>query len=396
MLLKITRDIKIPDSLKVERFKRTPDIGPKILFFSGGTAIKNLSQELLKYTHNSIHVISTFDSGGSSAKLRDVFKMPAIGDIRNRLMALADRSFTGNPEIFNLFAYRFPKNKDNTKLKQEFMKMINGNHPLVAKIHDPMRKIIRHYLYLFKKNIPKTFDFSNASIGNLILTGGYIENKRHLDPVIYIFSRLVQVRGVVRPILNKHLHLIAELEDGRTIVGQHLITGKDVLPINSRIKNLYISETTGNPEPLEIPIRNKLIILIQEAELICYPMGSFFSSILANFLPKKTGTTISQTNCPKIFIPNTGNDPEAYEMDLNLQIDKLLYYLKKDDPNTINTSDVLNYVLIDSNYKSFYKNINYKNIKKLGIEIIASPIISEDSYPYIDEKLLLPVILSLC
>jgi 2-phospho-L-lactate transferase/gluconeogenesis factor (CofD/UPF0052 family) len=47
--------------------------------------------------------------------------------------------------------------------------------------------------------------------------------------------------------------------------------------------------------------------LIREAELICYPMGSFYSSLIANLLPKGVGKAVSRNPCPKVFIPNTAN-----------------------------------------------------------------------------------------
>ena len=84
---------------RIEEARRAPEKGPAILFFSGGTASRQLSRELIHYSHNSIHVITTFDSGGSSAELRRAFGMPAVGDLRNRLLALADRSPSGNAEV---------------------------------------------------------------------------------------------------------------------------------------------------------------------------------------------------------------------------------------------------------------------------------------------------------
>ena len=68
-----------------------PDGGSRILFFSGGTALAPVAAELSRHTRNAVHVITTFDSGGSSAELRRAFDMPAVGDIRARIMALADR-----------------------------------------------------------------------------------------------------------------------------------------------------------------------------------------------------------------------------------------------------------------------------------------------------------------
>ena len=38
---------------------------------------------LKHYTHNSIHLITPFDSGGSSAVIRRTFRVLSVGDIRN-------------------------------------------------------------------------------------------------------------------------------------------------------------------------------------------------------------------------------------------------------------------------------------------------------------------------
>jgi len=101
--IRVTREVNVPDPLRVARALRSPDLGPRILFFTGGTALKETSQALVGYTHNSVHLVTPFDSGGSSAVLRRYFDMPAVGDLRNRLMALADRTLHGYPEIFRAF-----------------------------------------------------------------------------------------------------------------------------------------------------------------------------------------------------------------------------------------------------------------------------------------------------
>jgi hypothetical protein len=54
---------------------------------------------LCRFTHNSIHLISPFDSGGSSAVIREAFDMMAVGDIRNRLMSLADETVHGRQKL---------------------------------------------------------------------------------------------------------------------------------------------------------------------------------------------------------------------------------------------------------------------------------------------------------
>jgi CofD-related protein of GAK system len=154
-----------------------------------------LSRHLIGFTHNSIHLITPFDSGGSSAVLRRAFHMPAVGDLRNRLMALADQTVRGNPEIYTLFAFRFPEDETPEALREQLDLMAAGSHPLVGAIPEPLRGIVRNHLGFFRTEMPADFDLRGAAIGNLVLTAGYLNQSRSLDSVLFLFSRLVEARG---------------------------------------------------------------------------------------------------------------------------------------------------------------------------------------------------------
>lgn len=394
----IRREVEIPNHMALARLEKCPELGPKVLFFSGGTALKRASARLVNYTHNSIHVITPFDSGGSSAKIRRAFNMPAVGDIRNRLMALADQSLRGNPEIFALFAHRLPgRGVDGLELGQDELRrtldhMVRGKHELVARIPDPMRKIVRNHLAMFQQNIPETFDLIGASIGNLVLAGGYLANRRHLDPVIFMFSNLVQVRGVVRPVVNKNLHLAAELADGTLVVGQHRMTGKEAPRLTSPIARLYLSDENGRP--VDQPIRDKMRGLIQGAELICYPMGSFHSSVLANLLPRGVGQAVAQAACPKVYVPSTGEDPECLGLSVADQVERLAGTLMTDAPG-IALCDVLHFVLVDTAHGRYPGGLDLARIRNLGVEVIDCPLIGYGPSPDIDDRFLVPILLSL-
>jgi CofD-related protein of GAK system len=378
----------------VDRYRRLPELGPRILFFSGGTALRELSRELVAYTHNSIHLITPFDSGGSSAVLRRAFHMPAVGDIRNRLMALADRGFTGNPHIVDLFAYRFPKDQSDTHLRKAYAAMADGQHPLVAAIPDPMRKIIRQHLYDFQQRLPANFDLRGANIGNLILAGGYLNNRRHLDPVIYIFSRLVNVLGLVRPIINKDLHLAVELEGGRRIVGQHRITGKETPPLERPIQRIILNDSIDEWRPAAASVRGRVRTLIQSADLICYPMGSFYSSVLANLLPAGVGRAVATTDCPKIYIPSSSADPESVGMDLMDQIEKIMACLQADAP-AASPQDLLHYVLVDRKGGQYRGKLDEDRLGRWGITPIDMDLVDPTTAPNLDPGKLTPVLLSL-
>lgn len=395
MQLNIHKSVVIPDPARMALFHKCPELGPKILFFSGGSALKKLSQELIHYTHNSIHIITPFDSGGSSATLRAAFRMPAVGDIRNRLMALADQTFQGNPEIYTLFAHRLSNQAETQELHRMMEAIVSGNHSLISCIAHPMRKIIRHHINIFYQNMPASFDLRGASIGNLVLAGGYLSYDLHLDPVIYIYSKLVQVRGTVRPVVNTPLHMAAELQTGEMILGQHRITGKDCPNLAARITDIYLTSTLKQYNPVSVSIREKMTTLIQDADVICFPMGSFFSSILVNMLPDGVGRAISRNPCPKIFIPNMGKDTELLGYTIMDQIHILLKYLLRDCADNTPVSDVLTYVLIDKSRMDYPNASDVDSLDKQGIQILGVDMVHAENEAIIDEKKLIPILLSL-
>jgi CofD-related protein of GAK system len=393
--LRITRNAQIPDPVRLARFARAPELGPRILFFSGGSALASLSRRLVEYTHNSTHLITPFDSGGSSAVLRRAFRMPAVGDLRNRMMSLTDRSVTGNPQIVSLFAYRFPKDQSQDKLKALLASMREGHHPLVAAIRDPMRKIIRTHLGFVEQAMPASLDLRGASVGNLVLVGGYLNNGRHLDPVIFLFSKLAEVRGLVRPVINQDLHLTAELADGRLVIGQHKLTGKEAPPPGVPIKHLSLSRHRTKLTPVQPGIRDKIHKIIGQAELICYPMGSFFSSLLATLLPVGVGRAVGENDCPKVFVPNTGDDPELLGHDLKDQVRLLLDYIRRSAGKDLPTASLLNFVMVDSQRGEYPGLAGVAEIKELGVEVIDTRLISRRSRPLVDPELLTQALLSL-
>lgn len=392
--IRVTREIRVPDQVRVARALRAPDLGPRILFFTGGTALRETSQALVGYTHNSVHLVTPFDSGGSSAVLRRHFDMPAVGDLRNRLMALADRTLHGFPEIYDLFAYRLPRSASPEQLRAELEALVHGSHPLISKVSDPMRKIIRHHLQMFEQAAGPGFDLRGASVGNLILTAGYLENRRHIDPIVYIYSKLVQVRGEVRLLVNSNLQLRAQLEGGGHVIGQHLITGKDTPPLTRPVSELSLVDPAKGNAPVRPLIRDKIRKVIGESDLICYPVGSFYTSVVANLLPAGVGKAVSRTPCPKVFVPNTYHDPESIGMTLDGQVRALLRHLRADDPDTIAIGDVLDFVLLDPGVAYPGSRNPERELASLGIQVVRTPLANRDTGA-IDPHLLCQALISL-
>ncbi len=393
--IRLTRTARLPDPVRVSRYRKAPELGPEILFFSGGSALNDVSRVLKNYTHNSTHLITPFDSGGSSAKLRRAFDMPAIGDFRSRMIALADESVTGHPEVYQLFTYRLAKTEQQAVLEKQLNQMIEGKDPLVAAVPSPMRRLIRNHLGYFRDAMPDDFDLSGASIGNLILTGGYLNNHRHLDPIIFLFSKLVGVLGTVRPIVHDNLHLAAELNDGSWIIGQHRLTGKESAPLQSPVKRITLGKNPDELVPATAAVRNRVRKLIGEAELICYPPGSYYSSLIANLLPEGVTTAIANNECPKVYLPNLGRDPEQFGMQLEDSVTTLLDYLHFGVPNNCENESLLNFVLLDSKHGGYPSSLPTAKIEKLGIRVIDTRLVTKRSAPLYDPELLVHALLSL-
>ena len=367
----VTRAARIPDDNRVQRCLRLPELGPRLLFLSGGTALRGVARTLKRFTHNSIHVVTPFDSGGSSAVLRDAFGMLSVGDLRSRLMALADETSRGNPSIYALFSHRFEARADPVELVERLEAMVRGVHPLVSAVPTPMRRLVQTHLRQFAERMPGDFDLRGASVGNLLLVGGYLHNERDIDSVIFLFSRLVEVRGQVLPVADSRLHLRAELADGREILRQHRLTGKGVAPIEARVTDLGLVDETGRA--CRIAATAKVLGLIRSADLICFPVGSFYSSVVANLLPQGVGSAVAAVECPKVYVPNLSVDPEQVGMSLSDSVAEVLRYVRRDAGQETPAEAILQLVLIDP--KAHYAMaLDIEQTRALGVRVLETPL----------------------
>jgi CofD-related protein of GAK system len=391
----VSHGITIPDPLRVERSRRSPEHGARLLFFSGGSALRPLSRALKQYTHNSIHLVTPFDSGGSSAVIRRSFRVLSVGDLRNRLVALADESVLGNPQIYRLFAHRLDKHGEPDLLRQELLAMIDRQHPLIAGVPEPMRQTLSSQLRFFFDRAPVDFDLSGANIGNLLLIGAYLSYGMNIDSAIFVLSKLLEVRGVVWPTVDADCHLAVRLADGRTIVGQHLITGKEVPALNQRIADISLVDSLGHGRPVTIPIGDKVRQLIERsAELVCYSYGSFYSSLLANLLPSGVGRAIARADCLKVYVPNLGDDPEQFGMSLSNLVDRLVFYLRKDAGPDVPVDRLLNLVLLDPRWLPAGSDEALPRLHALGVRTALLDF-SEQQQPRVEPERLAQILISL-
>lgn len=381
--LQIEREISLPDDLRVARARSAPHLGPRLLFFSGGSALNGISRQLKRYTFNSIHLMTPFDSGGSSQILRQAFDMPAVGDLRSRLMALADETVLGQPEIAALFSHRLSKVAAQADLQAEVAQIQNGKHPLIAAISKPMRPLIQALMQNFMDEVPEGFDYRNASIGNLILAGGYLSNGRALEPVLFLMSKMVDVRGTVRAVVDENLQMGVELRDGRQIHSQRLLTGKEVPALDCAIARLFLSDGAAElpPGTVALPKRNRK--LIEMADVICYPPGSLYSSIAVNLLPAGVGRAVAARRVPKVYFPALGTDPEALGHSLAEQVGAILAPLRADVGPDCPTEALMTHVLCDMSRSAD----DCAEVTRVhGLPCLRLPLVASDPHRYDPER----------
>ena len=390
---RIWRRMQMPDLARIHRYHSLPEQGPKVLFFSGGSALNKISRVLKGYTHHSIHLVTPFDSGGSSARLRAEFDMPAVGDLRSRLMALADETVMGQPEVYALFTHRFAMTASLSELTETLNQLVTGTHPLIKPILNPMRELIQTQLAVIQAQISDRFDLRGASIGNLIISGGYLNNQQQLDPIVFLFSRLVKALGEVKTVLDEPYHLTVELENGEIILGQHRITGKEHAVLDSPIKRMWLNKGLKTVRPVNSEIADDRRDMIEQADLICYPPGSFYSSLLANLLPAGVGQAICRNPNPKIYLPNLGVDPEQFGLSLMTRVERLVATILSDTPSieAIHFGG-LDYLLLDDGYD--YGEIDENKLNSLGVSVIKTPLITQEEDKY-DEQMVVKALLSL-
>lgn len=223
--------------------------GARIVVIGGGTGLSTMLRGLKEYTSNITAVVTVTDDGGSSGRIIREFNMLPPGDIRNCLVALAD----AEPQMQELFQYRFKLNGDGSGLDGHSF----GNL-LIAAMRD--------------------------------ITGDFEEAVRET-------SRVLAIRGRVLPATTKHVHLIAEFEDGTVVSGETSISAT-----GTPIKRMRLSEP--DVEPLE-----ETLEAIRTADAIVIGPGSVYTSVVPNFLVGGVARAVADSRAVKVYVCNVMTQP---------------------------------------------------------------------------------------
>ena len=219
--------------------------GPHLVVMGGGTGLSVLLRGLKEYSSNITAVVNVCDDGGSSGRLRGEMGILPPGDIRNCLLALADTE----PVMEKLFQHRFATGGE----------------------------------------------LSGHNFGNLFIAA--MSQQMGFQAAIKEFSKVLAVRGQVLPVTLKEVTLVAELMDGRELLGQFAVSQSPV-----PIKRVRLDPRDCQPLP-------EVLEAIDGADAIILGPGSLYTSIIPNLLVPGIREALAAARGKKYYICNVMTQP---------------------------------------------------------------------------------------
>lgn len=212
----------------------------KVVVLGGGTGLSVLLRGLKLFPLDITAIVTVADDGSSSGRLREEFNIPAVGDLRNVLVALS----SVEPLVEQLLQYRFETNSDL------------NNHPM----------------------------------GNLLLTALF-NITGDLTKSLKAMSSILNIKGKVLPFTEDSPILMAYTTDGKIIEGESNITkaGKEID---------YVCYKN------DVHVTRDVIKAIKDADLVIMGIGSLYTSIIPNLLSDKVKKAMLESDAKKMYVCN--------------------------------------------------------------------------------------------
>jgi uncharacterized cofD-like protein len=221
--------------------------GPRIVAIGGGTGLSALLRGLKEHTSNLTAVVTVADDGGSSGVLRAELGIPAVGDIRNCVVALAD----AEPLMGRLLQYRFPGALPAAEAP--------GIDP-----DDPSLPPARGAEAL-------SVGLGGHAVGNLLLAALVALEQGDFEEGVREMNRVLAVRGRVVPATGTVLSLHAQLRDGSEVEGQSRVARA------GQVDRVWVT-------PGDVRASGDAVRAVEEADLVIIGPGSLYTSILPALL----------------------------------------------------------------------------------------------------------------
>ena len=322
----------------------------KITILSGGSAIKDIMLELLRYAEDITRVVPSTDNGASSKELRDCYDILSVGDIRQSL-AMSIPHTQNNKQLVKFINWRFPV-EEYISIDALEQLLLDKNSVLYQISNSlPIQKELFDYLFLFlEKAKNERLNLSNGSIGNFILVAAYFKHHYDWNEAIERLESLFDCNSKVLPIyLNNQYHLKAKFHNGTVICGESEISsfcGKRKKEIESLEIALLKEHKFIDVDPKVNP---KVLKSLEASELIIFSPGSFFTSILPHLRNQEVPLVLfNNKKAKKVFLMNLAEDEETMGYTAKDIIDIIAYLATKQG---YRLSDFITHIIIHNHYK---------------------------------------------
>ena len=286
-----------------------------VVVIGGGTGLSTLLRGLKLFPMNITAIVTVADDGSSSGRLREEFNTPAVGDLRNVLVALSEVE----PLVEELLQYRFDTYSDLNK----------------------------------------------HAMGNLLLTAMY-NITGSLTESLEALSKIFNIKGRVLHFTEDKAILVAHTTDGEVIEGESKITkaGKHIKSIN------YKNKVKVTPQVLKA---------IEEADLIIIGIGSLYTSIIPNLLSREMKKALKEAKAKKMYICNIMSEHgETDGFNVSDCIKQINKYAGKDFIEVVlaNNKRVPDNILeLYKEEQSEQIMIDKDNINKMGVKLITADLL---------------------
>lgn len=224
--------------------ERNECLGAKIVAIGGGSGLSVILRGLKNISENITAVVTVADNGGGSGVLRADLGMLPPGDIRNCILALANKE----PTLQELFNYRFTEGS-----------------------------------------------LTGQSFGNLMIAA-MVGISGSFELAVKRVSEIFAITGEVVPVTLESPELVAQLRDGTIVTGESEIP-QAAITRNSPIDRIW-------QEPRNAPATSKVLERIAEADIIVLGPGSLFTSIVPNLLVKDVVQAVNRSAAKVYYIAN--------------------------------------------------------------------------------------------
>ncbi len=220
-----------------------------IVALGGGTGLSILLRGLKEISNNITAVVTVADDGGGSGVLREDLGMLPPGDVRNCILALANKE----PILQDLFQYRFEEGR-----------------------------------------------LKGQNFGNLMIAA-MVGISDSFEEAIKKISDIFAITGEVFPVSEEDIVLYAKLSDGTTVAGESNIP-LQVVKRSTAIEDIWIEPKDARTYEL-VPKR------IANADVIVLGPGSLYTSIIPNLLVEEVVEAINHSAAPVFYITNIMTQP---------------------------------------------------------------------------------------